>query len=131
MPTFIVGTVDKPNRNNRIYTKECMEKAIDDVRKQIKEQRLLGELNPDYDCAQTILVNVSHVVKDLRIEGCDVVADIDILTTRRGLKLQELLKSHNVEFVTRGEGNVNKDGTITDFSLISVDAVLAPPDRTI
>ena len=121
MPTFIAGVIDKLNRNNRIYPKEVMEKAISEYRKQIDEKRSLGELDPQPEYS-IFLTNASHIVTDLRIEENNLVADIDILTTPRGIELQRRLDSNSIEFVTRGLGKFGKENTVTEYILISVDA---------
>lgn len=127
MQTFIVGLVDKPNKNGRIYPRGVMDKAIKDYRKQIDEKRSVGELNPQFD-PTTVLTNVSHIITDLLIEENNLVADVDVLTTPRGLILQDMLESHNIEFVTRGLAKLDKEKTITEYTLLSVDACVAPPN---
>lgn len=128
MPTFIIGTVDKPNRNNRIYTRECMEKAIADTKKLIEEKRFMGELVNDCCSSTVCLSNVSHLVTDLRMEGDNVMADIQVLTTPKGFDLQRLLDTQQAEFVTRGIGKFN-DKVVEDYQLISVDAVVKSPAK--
>jgi hypothetical protein len=34
---------------------------------------------------------------------------------------------HNIEFVTRGLAKIDKEKTITEYTLLSVDACVAPP----
>lgn len=122
MPTFIIGELlDTPNRNNRIYTKECMEKAIADTKKLIEEKRFLGELQPQD--RNINLSNVSHMVTDLRIEENKVMAEIQVLKTPRGIILQEMLDAKEIEFVQRGLGKIGKDNIVTDYTLIAIDAV--------
>ena len=123
MPTFIVGELlDSPNRNGRIYTRECMEKAIEGVKKLIEEKRFLGELEIPHDTIVD-LSNVSHMVTDLRIEESKIVADIQVLKTPKGIILQEKIDANEVEIVQRGLGKIGKDNIVTDYELIAIDAV--------
>jgi hypothetical protein len=127
MPTFIVGTVDTPNRNYRVYPRKLIEKAIAEYRKQIDEKRALGELVNDCYSSTVCLSNVSHLVTDLRVEGNNVVADIQVLKTPKGLVLQDLLDAEQAEFVTRGLGDLNDGKVVGNYQLVSVDAVVKSP----
>ena len=127
MLTFIVGIVDTPNKNGRTYPRAVMEKAIADYKKPIDQKRSVGELNPQYD-SPINLTSVSHIVTDLRIEENNLIADVDVLTTPKGIVLQTVLDSqHNIEFVTRGLAKIDEEKNITEYTLISVDACIAPP----
>ena len=125
MPTSIIGQLlDSPNKNGRIYTKECMKKAIADTKKLIEEKRFLGELEqPQYTGIN--LSNVSHMITDLRIEENKIVADIQVLKTPKGILLQEMMDAKEIEFVQRGLGKIGKDNIVTDYTLITIDAVRA------
>ena len=116
--------LDIPNKNGRIYTKECMKKAIADTKKLIEEKRFLGELEqPQY--TDINLSNVSHMITDLRIEENKIVADIQVLKTPKGFLLQEMMDAKEIEFVQRGLGKIGKDNIVTDYTLIAIDAVRA------
>lgn len=126
MPTFIIRQLlDSPNRNGRIYTKECMEKAITDTKKLIEEKRFLGELLEQSQYTGINLSNVSHMVTDLRIEENKIAVDIQVLKTPKGILLQEMMDAKEIEFVQRGLGKIGKDNIVTDYTLIAIDAVRA------
>ncbi len=120
--TFVVMELDKPNKNNRIYTRKCMEQAIADTKKLVEENRFVGELD-QISSTSVNVSNVSHIVKNIRIEDNKVLADIQILNTPRGHQLKELLDEKKISFVPRGLGKIDSDRTISDYKLISIDAV--------
>ena len=133
MPTFIIETIDKPNRNNRIYTKACIEKAISDTKKLVEERRFMGELHEttSYHDTTVNLMRASHLVTELRLEESRFVADVQILKTPMGIVLQRLVDSDQVYFVPRGIGKLEENGTVTDYTLISIDAYPKPPLKTL
>lgn len=100
-----------------------MEKAIFETRKLIDEKRFLGELDQQCHDSSVNLSNVSHLVTDLRMEGNNLLADIQILTTPRGRALQELLDRNEVVFAPRGLGEIGEDRIIKNYKLITIDAV--------
>lgn len=90
----------------------CIEKA--------KAGPVLGSLGltPGVSVA---LSEVSHTVENLRIEEGFLVGDITVLDTPKGRDLERLLDS--CDFRATGLG-VIRGGHVTDYNLISIDAVL-------
>jgi hypothetical protein len=123
--TFKIQELDKPNKNNRIYPKEEIEKSI------VKFNETADAMNGvpgmiDYpDGLQIDMTKVSHVVKNLRIEDNYLVGDFTVLKTPEGKKLSELLNASpaTVAFRTLGTGTVGEDGVVKDFTIISVSMV--------
>lgn len=65
-----------PNLNGRIYSKECMEGAL----KNLKENKLLVIPDEsDYSNHRISLKNVIGVVRNLRIDGDEVKADVQMI----------------------------------------------------
>jgi len=122
-----VLTTDTPNKNNRIYSKEVIQKAIKDFEKLTKNRSFMGQLGMTYD-AKVNFSMVSHIVTDLNNE---LLADIEVLSTPCGKKLQEMLKNDgSVDLRTQGIGIPKyneEDGTTTveDYKLIAINAVEA------
>jgi hypothetical protein len=121
--TFTIETVGVPNGNNRIYTKECIEKAISDARELIESKRFLGELQYVTHSSVVDLRNVSHLVEDLRLEGNELKADIQPLNLAKGIALQSMIEENRVKFVMRGLGTIDKNNVVQDYTLLSIDAV--------
>lgn len=125
---FVVGIVDRPTVNGRIYPREEMEKAIKAYQQTIKEGRALGTLWPkDYDDCEELAPNInnaSHQVTGLKIEGDEVVMEMKTLATPQGKLLCELMDAQLAEFTTCGIANLTPDNkTVTEFKLLQVTAV--------
>jgi hypothetical protein len=124
--------LDKPNRNNRIYTRECLEKVINESKSKIDEGLLFVTDRIQYSPE----VNVSDIignVKSLEIEGDKVVADI------HGYKIPILGKIHIETFINdgiyleitpNGIGSLNEKNEIIDYKLISF-SISIPPSRSV
>lgn len=127
----VFGTAEEPNRNNRVYSKTVMEKAVNKyVKEQVKTGRAVGELNhPD---GPTInLDKVSHRITDLRMEGNNVMGKAFILDTPNGQIVKGLLDGGvRLGVSTRGMGSLEKRNGINyvkeDFMLSTVDIVQDP-----
>lgn len=127
----VFGTAEEPNRNNRVYSKTVMEKAVNKyVKEQVKTGRAVGELNhPD---GPTInLDKVSHRITDLHMEGNNVMGKAFILDTPNGQIVKGLLDGGvRLGVSTRGMGSLEKRNGINyvkeDFMLSTVDIVQDP-----
>lgn len=120
---------DTRNQNGRIYPKDIYESALNRIMYKIKEGRLLGECDhPEYD--EVKLANVSHVIRDCRIEDNKVYGDVEVLDTPSGKIVQSLIEAGiPIGISSRGVGNTRTtaDGTVvTDFDLITFDLVADP-----
>lgn len=109
--------LDKANRNGHTYTAEVMEKAIADTTFPI-----MGTLGMPEGLTIS-LQRVSHAVEGIEIRDGAVYAKIKVLATPAGQALDQLLTSSNIEFRVAGIGNIDKDGTVSDFKLLTVSAV--------
>jgi hypothetical protein len=117
--------VDKANGNNRIYTRKCIEKVVDNFNPIFGEFLLTNEMNYKENCAVISFANVSHSIEELFFHGDFLIAKIKILDTPRGKLLKSSMKE--ICFRPRGTGKIetqeNGIQTITEYSLISVDAI--------
>ena len=127
----IFAQTDKKNRNGRVYPKAIMEKAVAKYDKeQIKTNRAVGELNhPEGPTVN--LDKVSHLIKELKFEGNDVVGKAQILDTPNGKIVKGLLDGGvQLGVSTRGMGSLeNRNGAMQvreDFILSTVDIVQDP-----
>jgi hypothetical protein len=118
--TIIIA--DMPNKNNRIYPRSVLEKIVNDFD---NESDNLGQLGTPDDWNSTHIEEASHVVKNLRIEGNKLVADIQIMDTPAGKRLSNLIEGK--DFRPRGTGSLEtKNGVHViqdDYKLISIDAL--------
>ena len=127
----VFAQTDTKNRNGRVYPKPIMEKAVAKYDKeQISKNRAVGELNhPEGPTVN--LDKVSHLIKELKFEGKDVVGKAQILDTPMGKIVKGLLDGGvQLGVSTRGMGSLEqKNGAMVvkdDFILSTVDIVQDP-----
>lgn len=122
--------LDQPNKNNRTYTTECVQQCID------THPVVYGELgmspfnvNELIDSSSSVDLSVntariSHVVTNMKIKDGYWVGDVRILNTPMGRMLNQLISvEFHIDFRPRGTGNINEDGVISNYSIISIDVV--------
>jgi len=120
------------NRNGRIYPKSILEKEVGRYNKEyVKQSRAMGELN--HPQGPTVnLDRVSHIIKDLQVEGSDVVGRAKIMDTPMGKIAKNLIdEGAKLGVSSRGMGSLktNKEGVNEvqkDFMLSAVDIVADP-----
>ena len=127
----VFAQADKKNRNGRIYPKPIMEKAVNKyVKEQVSKKRAVGELNhPEGPTVN--LDKVSHLIKELKFEGNNVIGKAQILPTPMGKIVEGLLEGGvQLGVSTRGMGSLEqKNGAMyvkDDFMLSTVDIVQDP-----
>lgn len=124
---FIQGEVE--NLNGRIYPRDEIQHATEQLNEQIKlHGAVLGEL----DHPDTLVINVhnvSHVIKDIHMEGNDGVGKMQILSDVPSGKIVEGLLSGGVPLgvSSRGSGNVDEyTSRVSDFDIVTIDIVATP-----
>lgn len=126
----IIQKANTLNQNGRIYPRSVLEREILNYQKLIKENRALGECDhPESSVVE--LKNVSHIVREARMEGDDVYGSIEILDTPSGKIIQSLIESGiTLGISSRGVGSTSSQGgsqiVQEDFQLICFDMVSEP-----
>ena len=129
----IIQRAEAENQNGRIYPKEILMREIKKYQEgPINERWALGEL--DHPESSVInLQNVSHNIKEVRVDGNDVYGVVEILSTPAGNVLKELFRNGiTVGISSRGMGSVKEnmsEGTVEvqeDFELLCFDFVSTP-----
>lgn len=126
----IIQRADALNQNGRIYPKEILSREIRNYQKFIAESRATGELDhPDSSIIN--LKNVSHIMKEVRMEGDTVYGVLELLNTPSGKIAQELVMGGvKLGISSRGVGSTKKEGDYNvvgeDFVLITFDLVQEP-----
>jgi len=126
----IIQKANTLNQNGRIYPKSVLEREILNYQKLIKENRALGECDhPDSSVVE--LKNVSHIVREARMQGDDVYGTIELLDTPSGKIIQSLIESGiTLGISSRGVGSTSAAGgsqiVQEDFQLICFDMVSEP-----
>ena len=122
---FIQGGVR--NLNQRVYPVREIEKAVDNVNEILRKgESVLGEL--DHPEELTInLDRVSHMITKMWMDGNTGMGKLQILATPLGELARTLLESGvKLGVSSRGSGNVNDGGEVSDFEIITVDIVARP-----
>lgn len=123
--------IDTPNKNGRIYPREKVEKALIDYQKLIEEKKALGVMGYDGDqhYAGVDLSKVSHIVKSAKLEGVNLMVEIETLTTPRGLTAMALLNERTETPLwvlrPRGLGSLDANKMVCDYKIISIDIIPA------
>ena len=124
----IFAQAEGKNRNGRIYEKSVMESAVGKyVDEQVSKGRAVGELNhPEGPTVN--LDKVSHLIKDLKFEGNDVMGKAQILETPMGNIVKGLLEGGvQLGVSTRGMGSIERRNDAMyvkdDFMLNAIDIV--------
>ena len=124
---------DIKNRNGRIYPVEILDKEVKRyVKENVKKNRAYGELgHPD---SPTInLDRVSHMIKDLKLEGKNFVGKAKIMDTPYGKIVKSLIdEGASLGVSSRGMGSLKttKDGSSEvqkDFMLATAADIVADP----
>jgi hypothetical protein len=122
---FIQG--DTKNQNGRVYPKSEIERAVESVRSRLGTgETVLGELDHPEEL-QINLDRVSHIITDMSVDGSDGLGKLKIIDTPMGNIARSLLKAGaKLGVSSRGSGNVNESGKVSDFDIITVDIVAQP-----
>ena len=130
MLTGKLQEADVQNGNGRVYPMTIMEREVEKYKALVEDRRALGELDhPDSSIIN--LVNVSHMVTEVWMDGPSVMGKIKVLETRSGQILKALVESGvKTGISSRGMGSVTErmGKTIVedDFQLICFDIVSEP-----
>lgn len=132
---FIEGIflqTNKTNRNNRMYQKETLEREVKRYNEEyVAKNRAFGELGHP-DTPSINLDRVSHMIKDLRMEGDDFVGKAEVINTPFGNIVKSLIDAGaQLGVSSRGLGSiVEKNGVNVvqdDFVLATAADIVADP----
>jgi len=130
MLSGIIQRANTLNQNGRVYPLSILQREIMNYQKLIQENRAMGECDhPDTSVVE--LKNVSHVVREAKMQGDNVYGTIEILDTPSGKIIQSLIESGvTLGISSRGVGSTQKSGNTQvvqeDFQLICFDMVSEP-----
>ena len=126
----ILATAEVKNGNGRYYSKELWNREMDKYKELVEQRRSMGEL--DHPESSVInLKNVSHLIREYRWDGDNVLGVIEILPTPSGNIVKELIKNGvTVGVSSRGMGSLEQNGGVMevqdDFELLCWDFVSTP-----
>ena len=122
---------EQKNRNGRVYPQKTLMKEVQRYNNEyVKTNRAMGELGHP-DGPQLNLERVSHLIKELRVDGNDIYGRAKILDTPYGKIVKDLVKEGvKIGVSSRGMGSLKQVNGINevqeDFNLAAVDIVADP-----
>lgn len=122
---FVQG--DKRNQNQRVYPVSEIAKAVKSVQQRIQDgYSVLGEADHPDDL-QVNLDRVSHSIQKMWMNGPDGYGRLRLLPTPMGNICKTLLECDvKLGVSSRGTGNVDGNGNVSDFEIQTVDIVANP-----
>lgn len=122
---FIQG--DKQNHNQRVYPVNEISNAVESVNRRIAQgQTVLGEMDHPEELSIN-LDRVSHIITEMWMSGNDGYGKLKIVPTPMGNIVKTLIESGaKLGVSSRGSGNVNDNGYVSDFDIVTVDVVAQP-----
>lgn len=123
----IMMQAELKNGNGRNYPLSEISKAVEEAKKRISEGNyILGELNHP-DVLSINLANVSHAITEINMDGNNAIGKMKILNTPSGNIAKALIEGGvRLGVSSRGTGNVNESGAVSDFAFVTMDIVSTP-----
>lgn len=115
------------NGNGRVYPTNEIAKAVQECQDKIKTGNyIMGELNHP-ESLSINLANVSHAITEIRMSGDNAIGKMKLLNTPAGQIAKAIIEGGvRLGVSSRGTGNVNESGDVTDFSFVTMDIVSTP-----
>lgn len=118
---------DVKNHNGRIYPTSEIKKAVECIKEQIAEGfSVCGEADHPEEL-QVNIERISHMIEGMWMDGPNACGKLKLLNTPCGNIVKSLLdEGVKLGVSSRGSGNVDDDGNVSDFEMITVDVVMRP-----
>ena len=118
---------DQRNLNERIYPLAEITKAVNNMAQRLaKGESILVEC----DHPETLTINLDRVaamITKVWMEGANGMAEIKLLDTAHGTNIRKMLEAGvKLGVSSRGSGNVDYNGIVSDFEIITIDIVAQP-----
>lgn len=122
---FIQG--DVRNQNHRVYPVKEIERAVEDISRRIQQNNgVFGE--GEHPAELSINIDrISHVITEMWMDGQNGCGKLKIIQTPIGNIVKTLIQSGvKLGVSSRGSGNVDDNGYVSDFEIVTVDIVVQP-----
>ena len=118
---------DIRNANQRVYSSQEIGRAVKTLNEQISGgYSVLGEVDHPDDL-KINLDRVSHMITKMWMDGPNGYGKLKILPTPMGQLVQTMLESGvKLGVSSRGSGEVDHQGNVQGFEIITVDVVAQP-----
>lgn len=122
---FIQGNVR--NQNQRIYPLHEIAHAVKSINERVQGgESILGELDHPEELSIN-LDRVSHMITEMWMEGENGCGNLKVIPTPMGNIVKTMLESGvKLGVSSRGSGNVEDGGSVSDFDIITIDVVAQP-----
>lgn len=105
---YVFLTINKPNRNNRIYDLKCAESII-------KQKHFLGTIIYNPNEFELNLSAIGAISTDLHMRGDDLVGSVTILDTPVGRSLKDIPQNELYVSIF-GTGQIDDRGVVSDYT---------------
>lgn len=118
---------DIRNANQRVYSSKEIDRAVKTLNEQISGgYSVLGEVDHPQDL-RINLDRVSHMITKMWMDGPNGYGKLKMLPTPMGQIVSSMLESGvKLGVSSRGSGEVDGDGNVQGFEIITVDVVAQP-----
>ena len=118
---------DIRNANQRVYSSEEIGRAVKTLNEQISGgYSVLGEVDHPQDL-KINLDRVGHMITKMWMDGPNGYGKLKIIPTPMGQLVQTMLESGcKLGVSSRGSGEVDSNGNVQGFEIITVDIVAQP-----
>ena len=122
---FLQGEIQ--NHNGRVYPRDEIAKAVADIKRRIAER---GPIPGELDHPQGLNINfdrISHVITDINMDGANGIGTMRVINEGLGKVVRGCVEAGmQIGVSTRGSGNVDSRGHVSDFAIVTVDIVANP-----
>ncbi len=122
---FIQG--DVRNHNGRNYPREEIAKAVQTMKQKIAER---GPIPGELDHPEGLNINfdrISHVITDINMNGSNGVGTMKVINEGLGKVVRGCVEAGmQIGVSSRGSGNVDNSGQVSDFAIVTIDIVANP-----
>lgn len=122
---FIQGGVK--NHNQRVYPVSEIRSAVEQINDTLRKgESILGECDHPQEL-QINLDRVSHMITEMWMEGNAGMGKLKIVPTPMGQIIRTLIEAGvKLGVSSRGSGNVDHMGNVSEFEIVTVDIVARP-----
>lgn len=127
---YLTGTClesEKWNRNRRFYPKAEIARVVNEMAQKIKEG---GPIAGELDHPEGLNMNfdrVSHAITEIHMQDTLGVGRIKVADNQFGHQIRSVVElGVRVGVSSRGSGSVDDRGYVSDYNMVTIDAVLQP-----
>ncbi len=118
---------EQKNLNERVYPLNEIASAVTQLNERIAQT---GGVAGECDHPDSLTVNIdriSHVITEMHMQGTDGIGTLKLLPTPHGQIIRSLIEAGvTLGVSSRGSGNVDHMGNVSDFEIVTVDIVAQP-----